>query len=383
LKIAYIVNEDITKNCGVVQKIRSQISVWKSHGHEVKVFSLSAAGTVSLLENGVIVGRKVPAWGVKKLISYFHRTSRLNSQLQGYNPDVIFMRHIIYFPFTVSILKKCAPYIVELNTNDVNDFRRRFKKYSVYNLFTRGLLFGNAAGYVSVSYELRDDADFSKYKKPTVVIGNGIDIKNIDKKGKSDADPKQPLQAVFIGSAKLQFWHGLDKLVYLASKLHDVIFHIIGPTMEDMINVDPGIKNINNIRCHGYLDEERAQGIVKKCDVGISTLSLYLNGMEEASPLKSRQYLSQGIPIIVGYKDTDLSCHERPFILNIGNYEKNVEDNLDLIKEFILRSREFDTEEIQAFAQDHLDSEAKECKRLDFFQEILDAKKVVPREYKS
>ena len=371
MKIAYIVNEDITKYCGVIQKMRSQTVVWKNAGHEVKFFSLSARGTTSLLDNGVIVGRKVPRWGVKKLAGYFKRTNRLRNKLHSYNPDLIYMRPFIYFPYTLSILKACAPYIIEINTNDVKEFEKRFKKYRVYNLLTRGILLSHAAGFVSVSHELSENSYFKKYKKPTVVIGNGIDVRAVEKKQKDDVDLKSPLQVVFIGSPNYQFWHGFDKIVYLAEKLPDVNFHIIGPAVEDMMKVDSNFENMNNIQAYGYLSEEQSQAIVKKCDVAISTLSLYLKGMEEASPLKSRQYLAQGIPMIVGYDDTDLSGLELPFILNIGNYEGNVKDNLSVIKGFIFNSREFVASDIQEVAAKYLDGEKKELKRLDFFQQIL------------
>lgn len=376
MKIAYVVNEDITKNCGVVQKIHSQTKVWKKHGHRVRVFSLSSRGTTPLLDDGVVVGKKIPRWGLRKFFGYFEKTKQLKKQLYDYMPDVIYMRYVIYFPGMLSILKNTAPFIFEINSNDLNEFEQRFRKYQIYNALTRGILLGNADGFVSVSHELKDDISFSKYKRQTIVIGNGIDAQAVNKKASNSVELASPLQAVFIGSDNNQFWHGLDKIVYLARNLSDVVFHIIGPTLEDMMNVDSGIKYMTNIHVYGYLDEKKAQLIVAKCDVGISTLSLYRKGMEEASPLKSRQYLAQGIPVIVGYKDTDLFDIDQPFILNIGNYEENIKDNFDAIKEFILNSRAFKVDEIQSFAKNHLDCERKELKRLDFFKRVLNQHEV-------
>jgi len=371
LKIAYIVNEDISKHSGVVSKIRSQTAVWEKTGHDVKVFTLSARGTISLLENGIIIGHRVPGWGVRKLLSYFQKMRQLKKQLNDFGPDVVYLRYFFYFPGMLSILRKHAPFIFEINSNDVNEYKKRFKKYQLYNLLTRGILFGNADGFISVSHELEIDPDFSKYKRPSVVIGNGIDVHSVDKRENDGVDPDQPMQAVFIGSPNKQFWHGLDKVIYLAKKIPDVIFHIIGPDIEHMIQIDARVESMENVKAHGYLGEDESQAIVKTCDVGISTLSLYLKGMEEASPLKSRQYLAQGIPIIIGYKDTDLPGMGCPFVLSIGNYEGNVKDNLAVIEKFILSSREFDVREIQSFALEHLDYAEKEILRLNFFQAML------------
>jgi hypothetical protein len=53
-------------------------------------------------------------------------------------------------------------------------------------------------------------------------------------------------------------------------------------------------------------------------DIGIGTLSLYKKKMEEAAPLKVRSYLAKGIPVVIGYKDTDL-WEELPFVYKIKN----------------------------------------------------------------
>ncbi|WP_198264123.1 hypothetical protein [sulfur-oxidizing endosymbiont of Gigantopelta aegis] len=68
-------------------------------------------------------------------------------------------------------------------------------------------------------------------------------------------------------------------------------------------------------------------------NIAIGTLSLHKKNMKEASALKVREYVAYGLPVILGYIDSDLDGCD--FILNVGNYERNIHDNLKKIKEFI------------------------------------------------
>jgi len=89
--------------------------------------------------------------------------------------------------------------------------------------------------------------------------------------------------------------------------------------------------------------------------------------MEEASPLKVREYLAYGLPVIIGYKDTDF--HEDvPFILRLPNSEDNIEANLSAIETFVHRWR---NQRVPREAIAHLDIKVKESQRIAFFQKIL------------
>ena len=112
--------------------------------------------------------------------------------------------------------------------------------------------------------------------------------------------------------------------------------------------------------------------IVSKCDIGICSLSLHFNKMNEASPLKSRQYLAQGLPIIYAYNDTDFSGDEE-FTLQIPNTLSNIEDKIDEIKKFIVKCHGNSELRLKAreFALNHLDVSIKEKKRIEFFKKVL------------
>lgn len=368
MKIAYVVNDDITVPSGVIQKISEQIKIWEKHGHVVKVFSLSSTGTDPLISNGIIVGQKIQNSKIKKFFHYFEKVNALNSALQVFQPDLIYTRYLMYWPTLISALKNNAPYMVEINSNDVIELKSSSRLYYLYNQLTRDFFLSNASAFVSVSHELMHQYEFAKFQKPYTVIANGIDtslIQHVRKKGLS----KTP-KAVFVGTPN-QRWHGLDKLSKLFFACPEIHFYLIGPSKEMLLQEGLDINQVSNVTCFGYLPQNETEIKIAECDVGISTLALHRKYMSEASPLKSRQYLAQGLPIIAGYNDSDFSTLSLPFVLNIGNYENNVDEHLEKIKKFIHDSQHIDPDLIRQYAKTNLDRDAKEKTRLNYFRKIL------------
>ena len=135
-------------------------------------------------------------------------------------------------------------------------------------------------GFVFVSNELK------KFKRPildvpNIVIGNGLKIR------KKQENTVVNNSVVFIGS-KEHYWNGFELIEDLSQKNLDIMFHIIGIEGQSK----------SNLQFHGKLEEEKAQKIISNAVAAISTLALFRKGMIEASPLKSRLYMSLEIPFI-------------------------------------------------------------------------------------
>jgi hypothetical protein len=61
--------------------------------------------------------------------------------------------------------------------------------------------------------------------------------------------------------------------------------------------------------------------------------------MDEASPLKVRRYLEFGLPVILGYTDTDLAGVSDWWVLRLPNTPANVVDSLEEIRAFVFATR--------------------------------------------
>lgn len=356
MKILYLSDTDLDASTGVSQKILMQSNRWMSEGHEVRLVSLDSLSLFSLkgerlTEPKITIKRR----GWKIFVHLLLNSWRLRKVLQEIDYDIVYMRYRLYAPFLQRALAH-HPQIVEINTDDINEYRFSSKLLYFYNKFFRHRFLQSVEGFVCVSHELQQKFDY--LGKPSIVIGNGIntDIYTFES-STSSISPS----LVFIGSPN-QKWHGVDKIIFLSEELMEFDFHIIG--MDG--------KNRDNLFFHGYLSSEKAKHFVKTQDIGIGTLSLYEKSMEEASPLKTRQYFAHGLPVIYAYRDTDME-EDVPFVLKLPNQKDNVTENIEKIKKFILTVHG-DNEMRQMarnFAEKNLDVSVKEDKRLNFFDMIL------------
>ena len=368
MKIAYILDEDIS-NGGVKNKIFSQVDEWMKNGHEVKVFSMRTRRIINKEDEQSKTRtrtNKNKISNIIKLLRHWINTIPLHLFLNDYSPDVIYCRYIKYAPFLKFILKSNGPYILEVNTDDVKEFSGKNRIIGFYNTITRSTLLSGSSAFVSVTQELKNIHNFAKFKKPTIVIGNGYACKSMNPGFEKLPRFNKP-SLVFVGSPDMA-WHGLDKIYAAAKILPQCDFHIIGESIED---VKANSNGTINVIPHGFLKQDEILAILHRCDVGISTIALHRKGMKEACPLKSRQYLSEGLPIIVGYQDPDID-QGLDFILNIGNSEDNVLNNIDDILEFTLKSRLIDRNKIRKLASKMFSVPTKESARLEFINHMLE-----------
>ena len=220
-------------------------------------------------------------------------------------------------------------------------------------LYGREKILNSCDGFLAVSHEIA--RLYKSYMKPIEVIANGIIFDSSHSLHAARNNTR--LQFIFAGTQN-QDWHGVDKIINLAKTLNDCDFHLVG--------IDNSRTPIDNVFFHGPLSQHELDALYPKMDIGLGTLALHRNNMKEASPLKVREYLAFGLPVIIGYQDTDLAgCS---FVLNIGNYENNVIENTEEITIF---AREWQGHRVaRQNVEPLLSMLTKEKKRLEFFERI-------------
>jgi hypothetical protein len=278
--------------------------------------------------------------------------------VQRFGPNIIYLRYGMYV-FPIHRLASIAPLVEELNTNDMAQHRRLGKFYGLYNRLTRSLIIARTSGLVCLSDELATIPHNAKYRKSTRVIGDGIDLENIPPlPAPENARPR----VAFIGSPDAP-WQGVDKLVQLASSFPDLSIHIIG---YDQIDGHASLPE--NIHLHGYLDATEYKKILGTMDCAIGSLGLHRISLNESSPLKTRECLAYGLPMVLPYEDTDLKDLDTDFLLKIPNKEDNIQTHGQVIRDFAyrMRGRRVDRALIAS-----LDQAAKEAERIRFFEEII------------
>lgn len=364
MRIAYVININSSIPSGIIPKINEQINSWRSTC-DVAVFDLCSTSSESLICDCEVLKVGHPFGLFQRLRLQNEASMILRERLSEFAPDLIYMRYMLPTRQLLNVLSE-FPYVVELNTDDTHEFNTGFRIAHYYNKLERGSLLKTASGFVSMTKELAESNSFSIFKKPTLILPNGVDLSLFA----HQKHAPESENVLFIGTPG-GYWHGLDKIFKIAQFLPDRHFDIVGFSQTEIEVAYPCVKNMNNIKCHCYLSLEESMLVAAHSSVGISTLALHRKSMTEACSLKTRFYLALGLPVILGYNDTDLQDEDFDFILNIGNGENNVDENLDRIKNFILKSSSCSRKEILDFAKRRLSHVAKEGRRLEFFRQII------------
>lgn len=361
MKIAYLINHQIWRNDGVTKKIAVQSDAWRANGHEVEVFCITRK-----VDDSILIARQYhlghPAIG-RLLVD-----QKLVHDIEEYKPDIVYLRYDIWSATIDRVITRYKT-VAELNTLDVEEYRLLLiKERSVKALFRylayialRSRLFRQFAGIVGVTHEIVADSSVARFSLPSVVVPNGIDLTRYATLSR-EARETDPVRLFFIATPG-QPWQGADLVNDLAQGLPDFEFHIVGIS---------GKSDVTNIVWHGYLGQSEYVEILKQCHVCIGTLALFRKGMQEACPLKVREYLAYGFPVIAGYNDTafiNAPCSD--FVLNIQLSGTGVtHDIINSVREFCikLKNRVVHSSELSMIDAEHL-----EYKRLKFLNDIIGA----------
>jgi hypothetical protein len=94
--------------------------------------------------------------------------------------------------------------------------------------------------------------------------------------------------------------------------------------------------------------------------------------MQEACPLKVREYLAYGLPTIIAYEDTDFVGEEPWFLLRLPNVEENVRNGVDEIRVFVqsVLGRRVPREQVS----DRIGARPKEARRIAFLEGVVAAR---------
>lgn len=346
MKILYVINEeDSTESSGVHQKISQQTNYWIKLGHSVELVNLYDLAPKKLY---------LPLFikKVKTFIALYLSTRKLKYIIKSKDFDVIYSRAIPYTPY-LNILKH-KNFIIELNSKDLSEYKKTSKILYFYTILTRYFFYNLSDGFVAVSNELANY--YNRFNKKTAIIANSLpDLSKIDL---PPHEPNKKAIIGFIGSENCP-WHGIDKFTKMAMLFPEYNFEIIG--IRDIK------ENLKNLKCYGELDLETSCNIMNNWTIGVSSLSLHLKNMNEASSLKSRLYMALKLPIIYAYDDTDEPINGS---LKIPNTSNNIEKSKDKIDRFI---REAYTSSLRP-NNDKLNALNKERSRMTFFKEVLNSK---------
>jgi hypothetical protein len=358
MKVGYVLHWPEGPESGVFRKVLNQVSYWVGRGNEVTFFLAGPPEKQDgYAKSAATIGARLEYFPMRGFVGRWMRWGGLKRRLGTQKLDAFYHRYDLATPGLVSAMEP-GRWVVEINSNDRVEYALTPGLRDYYNRATRNRLFARAGAGVFMTNELANAPDFAAFRGPREVIANGADFSRLSVLPAPAAD--RPVELLFMGS-DYQAWHGVDKLVALATARPDWTIHALGVS-EAMF---PGGRP-QNLRAPGRLSQMDYLPVASGCAAGIGTLALHRKSMDEACALKVREYLAFGLPVILGYTDVDIP-KDAPYALHLPNTEMNVAENIDRIVAFVeaWRGRRVARSDIA-----HLDSAAKEQKRMAILKHV-------------
>jgi peptidoglycan/xylan/chitin deacetylase (PgdA/CDA1 family)/glycosyltransferase involved in cell wall biosynthesis len=359
MKIAYACYASAFVADGVNQKITAQIAHWRAEGHDAQLFCLSPAPEPASAAS-VLDGRLFTFNDIQQRIA---ATVAMARAVRRFAPDIIYVRYDVFVP-PVWLALRSLPIVIEINTDDRTEALAERPLGRAYHRLTRRLTLGAAAAFACVTHELADPAHLHPGERPVIVIANGVDAEDVEPL--PPAGGRRPSAAMLVGYRS--GWSGVDQALAIARAIPTLEIHLIGPEI-----VPDGLELPPNVTVHGRLDRSGYRQVLAGVDVGIGPLALHRKGMNEASPLKVREYLLHGLPVVIAYADTDFLDDDPWFLLRLPNTEDNIAPNLDRIADWLAAVQGRRVPRVEVI--DRISMGSKERARLRFFAAVIDARR--------
>ena len=343
MKVAYISAKEDPEHSGVYKKIRGQIQGLKDSGIDVE-----------LIEN-----KGIKRW--KKALPFSTRSYDWGKIDIPNDTNVIYIRYQLSdFPF-VRALKRWKrkyhnipiileipmyPYINELKeiSNGITLFRDRFYSRYIHKYVDRIVTFTSHEEILGVK---------------TIQMVNGIEVDNV----KPKKTLKKRDQINIIAVALVNFSHGYDRLIegmkeyYNVNKgKKNVVFHLVGegsalPKLKKMV-IDDGLEK--HVIFYGFKSGEELDQLYDQADIGIDVLGGHRKGDFWFGTLKSREYLSKGLPFITEYEVPDNLKPIQKYILKVPDDESPV-DIKEVIRFYERIAEEDPIKDMRDFAKGYCD----------------------------
>jgi glycosyltransferase involved in cell wall biosynthesis len=292
-KIVYVISWRFSGTDGVTRKTFEQLGEW-AKSFDILLIWLENGSEFPELNNV-----KIPA-GLEVSIHLVRTNPRgylkVMQQVANFDPDYVYARYPFFHPLIYVILSR-YPSVLEINTLEKKEMlinlekKRSLAFRGIYHtvMITRNFFLSKAKAIFFVTEELRDHSDYldfpNRYFIPNSISSTHfIDFKKVNK--------TKPIDLLFIGTHG-HSWHGIDKIEMLAKLTPDFNYHIVGAAGT----------NTSNIIYHGEMNKPEIKTLMTSVNICIGSLSLDVLGLSQACPLKVREYIAAGFPVVLGYDD--------------------------------------------------------------------------------
>ena len=259
---------------GLSIKAQGQLGALKRHYHSVKFLHLATMGLFSFHIKAVYIS-------IKSQHIFFR-----------YNPKVPFL--VLW----LSLLSWFKPVFFEHNILLYKElsYLKRYGELWMHSALLIGMSFGRII-HICASDEIAKDLK-KRGLDNTTFVHNGYALPDLSCQKKEDVTIQKVIQfkkgklAVFTGNG--YDWHGLDRVLNLIEQYPFLQLLVIGPY--------PNTPH-PQVMYTGAVNQATLYALYEFADFAISTFAWDRIGTTQGTPLKSREYLCHGLPILVNYED--------------------------------------------------------------------------------
>ena len=181
-------------------------------------------------------------------------------------------------------------------------------------------LFARAEGIVAVTDELRRQAlEVAGRDVPSIVLGNGVDTSITPLRSRAETRRRLEVRedaSVIVMAGFTSPWHGVDRALKMVRALppdFGELWLIGAHSAGDRSHILEEAARLGlerSVRVFPWMEERETATLVAAADVGLGPLALDRKGLVEASPLKTRLYLSLGIRVLFNYVDSGVHADD-------------------------------------------------------------------------
>jgi hypothetical protein len=271
--------------------------------------------------------------------------------------SLTYLRASLLLPHEICLIQR-QRYFVEVNSNNKIEYDNRFRCAGKLYAYTEKKLIQSASGVITVTKELAEKYSSRFPKSKVIHITNGIEFPRI----KLDSETCTFKYDLVFMATEGKPWHGIEQFMKLSEELRTLKFLLVSRSNNEYEKSRETPPNLTLLDANKEFDESE---ILKQCVVGVSSLNLDFLHMHEGSPLKTRTYLANGLPVIVGYDDF-IFGEKSNWRLDIRSYS-----NLDLPSEIVKFVNSWRSRRVEISELTKIDIRTTEKMRANFFRSSL------------
>ena len=359
-KLLFLIFHGMDEGNGISNKISNQIQAFANNGFDVDFSYLVSEGDFFTKRkyNNEIISSIEGSYHAKKY-GYKYYYKDLFNKIIAQGVGVIYIRYThfanpLFLRFLSKLKNKNIKVLLEIPTYpyDSEHTNLNFKQNLFFKVerFSRKYFKNYCHKIVTVS----DDKKI--FGADTIIISNGINIDEINLKKQKSKEGEYRL----VGVANIRFWHGYDRLIkglrdYYSDKNNTipVYFDIIGDSSnkesQEYREMVKEFKLEEYVIFNGVIKTSGLDPFFDKADMAIGSLGIHRIDLDEAKPIKNREYCAKGIPFMYAMIDRDFD--DKDFVLKVPADDSNININ-NIIK--FLRESKFSIESERKYAEDYL-----------------------------